>query len=205
MNLWTNLDGRAVWCDPPKLFDFFVGKRDATRRPILPTMKRAHPAASILNSVDHDVETGGDAALCGACVIVIRGIGNVQRKMKAALRIPAVDLVDSFRRFHVALLFLRPDRAAAQRNAVSLEVPAVAKDRQFPGRFFDDDPIDRCFGGQGMPVVVCVEVNSQSQRTDDDTWQSDLANHIGDVQSHGRKRNACAGAANCAFHRLRRS
>ncbi len=112
-------------------------------------MKRANPAASIWNSVDHDVKTGGDTALCRASVIVIRWIGNVQRKMKAALRIPAVDLVDSFRRFHVALLFLRPDRAAAQCNAISLELPAVAKDRQFPGRFFDDDPIDRRSRGRG--------------------------------------------------------
>ena len=168
MNLWANLDARAVWCDPPKFFDFFVGKRDATRRPILPTMKRANPAASIWNSVDHYVKTGGHTALCGACVIVIRWIRNVQCKMKAALRIPAVDLVNSFRRFHVALLFLRPDRAAAQRNAVSLKPPAVAKDRQFSGRFFDDDAIDRRSRGQGIPIVVCVEVNSQRQHTDAD-------------------------------------
>ena len=71
MNLWANLDGRPVQCNPPELFDFFVGKRNATRRPILPTMKRANPAASIWNSVDHDVKTGGDAALRGARVIII--------------------------------------------------------------------------------------------------------------------------------------
>src|SRR6266566_2839124 len=127
MNLWANLDGRAVWCNPPELFDFFVRKRDATRRPILPTMKCAHPAESISDSVDHNVKTGQDPALCSACVIIIRRIGNVQREMKAALRIPAVDLVGSFRSFHVALLLLWADRVAAQRNAISLELPAVAK------------------------------------------------------------------------------
>ena len=178
MNLWADLNSRAVWRNPPKLFDFFVGKRDATRRPILPTMKRAHPAASILNSVDHDVETSGDTALCGACVIIIRWIRNVQCEMKAALRISAVDVVDSFRRFHVTLLFLWPDRAAAQRNAVSLELPAVARDRQLAGRFFDDDAIDRRSAGQGMPIVMCVDVNSQRQHTKDATCQSDLPNHI---------------------------
>src|SRR6266516_3047681 len=128
MNLWTNLNSGAVRRNPPEFFDFFVGKCDATRRPILPTMKRANPAASILNSVDHDVKTSRDTALRGACVIIIRWIRNVQRKMKAALRISSIDLVNSFRRFRVALLFLRPDRAAAQRNAVSLEPSAVAKD-----------------------------------------------------------------------------
>jgi hypothetical protein len=190
MNLWANLDCRVVRHYPPELFDFFVGKCDATCRPIRPTMKGAYPAASIWNSVDHDVKTGGDTALCGACVIVIRWIRNMQRKMKAALRVPAVDLVDSFRRFHVALLFLCADRAAAQRNAISLELPAVAKDRQFPGCFFDNDPIDRRCRGQGVPIVVCVEVNSQRQRTDGDTQQSDLENHIRSFDGLAENANA---------------
>ena len=117
--------------------------------------------------------------------------------MKAALRIPAVDLVDSFRRFHVALLFLWPDRPATQRNAVSFELPAVAKDRQFPSGFFDDDLIDRRSGGQGMPIVVCVEVNSHRQRAEGDTWQSDFANHI-------RSFDGLAQNANARIQRLAR-
>src|SRR5213595_1887659 len=128
LNLWANLDSRAVRRDPPEFFDFFVGKRDATRRPIPPAMKRAHPAESISNSVDHDVKTSGDTALDGVCAVISGLIGNVQRKMKTALRIPAVDFVNSFRRLHVALLFLWPDRAAAQRNPVGLETLAVPKD-----------------------------------------------------------------------------
>jgi hypothetical protein len=208
MNLRANLDGRAVRRDSPEFFDFLVGERDATRRPVLPTVKGANPAVSISNSVDHDVETGRDTALCGACVIVIRWIGNVQRKMKAALRIPAVDLVGSLRRFHVALLFLRPDRPAAQGNAISFEPLAVAKDRQFPGRFFDDDAIDRRSRGQGMPVVVCVEVNSQCQRTEGDRWQSDLANHIGsfdglDKNANEQTRRVARKLAGGANHRRR--
>src|SRR5438128_3120415 len=106
MNLWADLDCRAVRRHPPKFFDLFVGKSDATDGPILPTMERAHPAKSISNPVDHDVKTGGDTSLCSACVIIVRRIGNVQRKMKAALRIPAVDLIDTFRRVHVPLLLL---------------------------------------------------------------------------------------------------
>ena len=51
LNLWANLDGRAIGRDPPEFFDLFVGKRDAARRPILPTMKRAHPTESVSNSV----------------------------------------------------------------------------------------------------------------------------------------------------------
>ena len=181
LNLWANLDGRAVRRDPPEFFDFFVGKRDATRRPIPPAMKRAHPAESILNSVYHYIKTGRDTALGGVCVVISRWIGNVQRKMKIASRIPVVDVVDSFRRFHVALLLLWADRIVAQRNPVSLEPLAFAKDRQIPRRFLDDNPIDRRPGRQRTPIAVRVEVEAKSQGTDGDKGRSDFANHAGDL------------------------
>jgi hypothetical protein len=179
LNLWANLDGRAVWRHPLEFFDLFVGKRDAARRPIFPAMEGAHPAASISNSVDHDVKTSGNTALGSMCAVISGRIGNVQRQMKTALHIPAVDLVNSFRRSHVALLFLRADRAAAQRNAVSLEPLVPAKDRQLTCRFLHEDAVDRRSREQGTPIVVCVKVHSQRQSADDDRQQSDLANHIG--------------------------
>ncbi len=55
--LRTNLDGRPIRRHAPEFFDLFVGERDATRGPILPTMKGADPAAPVLNSVNHDVKT----------------------------------------------------------------------------------------------------------------------------------------------------
>src|SRR5439155_11840533 len=113
MDLWADLDCCTVRRHPPKFFDLFVGKSDATDGPILPPMECADPAKSISSPVDHDVKTGGDPSLCSACVIIGRRIGNVQRQMKAALRIPAIDLVDTFRRFHVALLLLRANRVTA--------------------------------------------------------------------------------------------
>jgi hypothetical protein len=42
-----------------------------------------------------------------------------------------------------------------------------------------------------MPIVVCVEVNSQRERTEDDGQRSDLANHIGSFD--GLAENAIAG------------
>src|SRR6266853_3492699 len=131
MNSWADLNCRTVRRDPPEFFDLLVGKSDATDGPILPTMKGADPAESVSNSVDHDVKTGGDPALGSACVVIVRRIGNVQRKMKAALRIPPVDLVNTFGRFHVALLLLRAHRVASQCYSISLDLLAVAKDRQF--------------------------------------------------------------------------
>jgi hypothetical protein len=44
----------------------------------------------------------------------------MQRKMKAALRISAVNLVDSFGRFHVAFFLLRAQRVPAQSDSVNL-------------------------------------------------------------------------------------
>ncbi len=95
-------------------------------------MKRANPAASILNSVDHDVKTGRDTACGRTLVVFIRWIRNVQREMKTALRISAIDLVDSFRRFHVAFFLLRAERIPTQSDSIGLYLIAVAKDRQFP-------------------------------------------------------------------------
>jgi hypothetical protein len=42
----------------PEFLDLFIGERDATRSPVFPTMKRTNPAASVLNSVNHNVKTG---------------------------------------------------------------------------------------------------------------------------------------------------
>ena len=70
-------------------------------------MKRANPAASVLNSVDHDVKTRRNSVCSRTLVVLIRWIRNVQREMETALRISAIDLVDPFRRFHVAFFLLR--------------------------------------------------------------------------------------------------
>src|SRR5207249_11981466 len=104
---WTNLDCRAVRCNSPEFLDLFVGNCDATGGPIVPAMKRANPATSISNSVDHDVRTSRDSVCSRTLVVLIRWIRNVQREMKTAFRISAVDLVDPFRRFHVAFFLLR--------------------------------------------------------------------------------------------------
>ena len=63
-------------------------------------MKGANPPASVLNSVDHDIKTSRDSLRGRTLLVFIRWIRNVQREMETALRIPAIDLVDSFRRFH---------------------------------------------------------------------------------------------------------
>src|SRR5262249_3618508 len=102
--LWANLDCRAVGCYPPEFLDFFVGNCDATGGPIVPAMKRANPAASVSNSVDHDVRTGRSATCSCTLVIFIRRIRNVQREMEAALRISTINLVGSLPAFSCRLL-----------------------------------------------------------------------------------------------------
>jgi hypothetical protein len=56
--LRANLDRCPVRRYTPELLDLFIGEGDATRSPIFPTMKRTNPAASVLNSVNHNVEPG---------------------------------------------------------------------------------------------------------------------------------------------------
>jgi hypothetical protein len=68
-NLRANLDGRPIRRDAIEFFDLFVGQRDAARGPIVHAVKCADPTESILNSVDHDVESGVHATLGRARVV----------------------------------------------------------------------------------------------------------------------------------------
>ena len=99
-------------------------------------MERTNPSVTIGKAVDHDVETGVDAALRGAGIVLIRWVGDVQGEMVIAVWITIIDRVNAFRRFPVAFLLLRADWIAAQGDAISLETFSVTKDRQFPVGFF---------------------------------------------------------------------
>jgi len=91
-------------------------------------MKPANPAASVLNSVDHDVRTSRNSVCSRTLVVFIGWIRNVQREMETALLISAIDLVDSFGRFHVAFFLLRACRVPTQSDSVGLDLFAIAKD-----------------------------------------------------------------------------
>jgi hypothetical protein len=68
---WMNLDCCAVRCNPPKFLDLFVGNCDATGSPVVPAMKRANPAASVLNSVNHNVGTRRNSVCSRTLVVFI--------------------------------------------------------------------------------------------------------------------------------------
>src|SRR6266513_2917115 len=54
--LWLNFYHCSIRRDSPKLFDLFVGQRNATGRPVLQTVKRSNPAEPVLDSMNHDVK-----------------------------------------------------------------------------------------------------------------------------------------------------
>ena len=54
---WLNLNPCSVWSDTPKLFDFWVGDRDAAPSPIRLGVQAAKPAEPILDSMNHDGPT----------------------------------------------------------------------------------------------------------------------------------------------------
>src|SRR5262249_58635421 len=105
--LGTNLVCRPPGRTPPQFLDLFVSDRDAAGGPIFPAMKRADPAAPVLNSVDHDVKTSRNAVCNRTLLVFLRWIRNVQREMETALRISTIDLVEPFRSLHVAFFLLR--------------------------------------------------------------------------------------------------
>ena len=117
-------------------------------------MESADPAVSIRKSVNHDVESGINAALRRARNVLRGRIGNVESEMIVALRIAIIDRVNALRGFVIAFLLLRPNWVATQCNAISLKHLAIAQDRQFPFRLFDENSIDRRPGRQHLPVLM---------------------------------------------------
>ena len=74
--------------------------------------------------------------------------------MIVARRIAIIDCISALRGFVIAFLLLCPNWIATQGNPVSLKHLAIAQDRQFSLRFFDENSIDRRPGRQHLLVVV---------------------------------------------------
>ena len=166
--LLADLNRRSIWGDPPELFDFFVGHRDTTCRPIFPTMEGTDPAAAVGKAVNHDIKSAADSARGCASGIFLRWIRNMEREMKIALGIPAIDLVNAFRRLHIAFFFFCSDRTASQGDAIGFDYFSLAKERQFPRRFFNEDLINRRVCRQMMPDWVRVKKDPDSADRRDD-------------------------------------
>lgn len=104
--------------------------------------------------MDHDVSTRIDAEFVGAFAVCRVGIGDVQRKVGSAVRVPADDGVEAFGSFVVALLLLRIAGSSAQPHVVDLERLAVSIERHRVGGFDDEDAVcrGRCDCRFGMEV-----------------------------------------------------
>lgn len=131
-SLRANLDSCPVRRHTPKFLYFFVSKRDASCSPICQAMELTNPAVPVLDPMNHNVGTCRDAPLSGALSVFIRWIGNMKGEMKIALRVSAIDRVDSFGRFHIAFFLFCAERIATQCDSITFDLPVIAKDRQFP-------------------------------------------------------------------------
>ena len=76
-------------------------------------MKRAEPTATVRKPVNHNVVANRESTRRGTRSVFSGRIGDVQRKMKIAMWIAIVDLVDAFRGFLVPFLLFRTGRIAA--------------------------------------------------------------------------------------------
>src|SRR6266446_10012568 len=68
--------------------------------------------------MDHNVAAGRGSILCCLLLVLLVGIGNMDRFIEATLRIPPVEDVMTLRGFVIALLFFRSDRRASNSNFV---------------------------------------------------------------------------------------
>src|SRR5207244_2313654 len=161
--LRSNFYHRSVRRDTPKLFDFLVGQRDAAGSPIVPAVKGADPAETILDSVNHDVESGRQAALSSSGVVLVGRIRDVQREVEAALRIAPIDLVNALRRFHVSFLPFWTDGIATERNPIRFQFLAVGEDRQSTRRLFNHDSINRGPSRHWIPNLMRIKMKGKDQ------------------------------------------
>ena len=120
VKLRPNFDRRSVWYNAPKLFNLFIGNRNATDRPIVHPVKRTDPAKSIPDSMYHDLGSSGNPTLGGSRLVLIGRIRNVKREMEVALRITTVDLVNAFWSLHIAFLLFCAARILPKRNVICL-------------------------------------------------------------------------------------
>ena len=81
-------------------------------------MCRTHKPISIGQAVYKDVSAGRHAQFASVFPVSRVGIRNVQRTMKLALGISAVDYVNAFGCTVIALSCFRPDGFAAERDLV---------------------------------------------------------------------------------------
>jgi hypothetical protein len=115
------LDLRAIRNEPPDLIHLLVGDGNAALGPILQAMRASQTSVAVGQAVDHDVASGRRARLPRPGAIVGIRARNVKRAVELAVLVSAVDQVDSFRSFMVALTRLGTDRDGAQRNLVFAE------------------------------------------------------------------------------------
>lgn len=119
--LGPNLNRRTVVHERPDFFDLLISNCNAAVGPIARAMRRGDESVAVRQAMDEDVPTRRHAEFAGALLIGSIRIGNVQRAVKLAVGVPAIDNVHAFRRPMVSLPCLRPDRLPSERDLVGFE------------------------------------------------------------------------------------
>ena len=117
-------------------------------------MKRADPAATVSDSVNHDIAPGRHALRRGAIDVSLLRIRNVQRQMIIAVRFVEIDPVKSFGRALIAFLFLRADGRAAQGDAIRFQNGVTIQKREPACGFIHADAIGHGIRGEGMQIEM---------------------------------------------------
>src|SRR5436190_11311103 len=107
-------------------------------------MGGSNKAVAVWQAMDENVSSRCHAQLPCAFSVDSVGIGNVQRAMKLAVRVSAVDHIDTLRSPMISLSRLRTHRLASEGDLISLKRLACAKHA-----LVDDDAVgtQKCLKG----------------------------------------------------------
>ena len=139
--LGLNLDRRAVLHQIPDFFDLDIGNRDAAVGPIPGAMGCTNKSLAVGQAVDEDVSSRRDAQFAGAFAVGCVRIRDVQRAMKLAVRISAVNYVDALRCFVITLLDFWANRISAEGDLVGLDCMAGVNELHGARAFVDEDSV----------------------------------------------------------------
>lgn len=143
-----DLDRGADGNQGPDFVDLFVGYGDAAVGPIVQAMRGADPAVLGAEAVDFDVATGADAELASVFPVLCIGLGEMKGAVEDTRGIFAVDDVESFGSFVIALALLRAHGLATEGDLVCSEHRTATHERERALALFDDDAIG-LFGRRG--------------------------------------------------------
>ena len=105
-------------------------------------MKRSQPAKPVSDAVNHDVATRAHTKFARTLAVRFVGIREMKRKMKPAVLLPPVNLIDTLGRLVVAFPLFRREPTSPERNGVGSNDVVAIEQQKFVFSLQDNHSLD---------------------------------------------------------------